>query len=164
MPARSQPLAGEGVGLLPAHDMHLASCAQNAMWTVFVSKTSRQCKLEPLDGGSGPTVAAAKRQQPAAADFQQSPSSPAAAHLSAHHLHFNSNPPALKSRTLQQWTTRPPLTYVRHQPARSAVATQCSAFAHQAGACLQPACKPTEPSSFVTLQYLWTNHHGFSSR
>ena len=82
-------------------------CSQNKMWTIFVHKTDRECKLEPLDGGSGPTLAAPEKQRPQAPDARPLPGASAAT------LTLKGEAAVTRSRSLQQWAAKPPLTYVR---------------------------------------------------
>lgn len=79
-------------------------CAQNKMYTQFIHKTEQQCKEEPLDGGSGPTMLA--HSHPASPDAQQLQSAAASgSRVSA--------ADAATARQLRQWRDKPPLTYVR---------------------------------------------------
>lgn len=85
------------------------------MWTVFVHKTDRECKLEPLDGGSGPTLSdSIRKQRPAAPDAQ--PLSAASAGSAGVDRGVMTQSGAASSRSLQMWGAVPPLTYVSISP------------------------------------------------
>lgn len=74
------------------------------MYTQFIHKTEQQCKEEPLDGGSGPTMQT--DAQPASPDAQRL--QPEAAVLSG----ADTEKAATTARRLRQWRDKPPLTYV----------------------------------------------------
>lgn len=93
---------------------------QNKMYTQFIHKTKQQCKEEPLDGGSGPTMMA--DVQPASPDAQRS-------------LPEAVEGGVARARKLRQWRDRPPLTYVR-RPALSPAKMQRPTALQQSAACL----------------------------
>jgi hypothetical protein len=82
----------------------LRAVLQNKMYTQFIHKTEQQCKEEPLDGGSGPTMQS--DAQPALPNAQRL--QPEAAVLSG----ADTEKAATAARRLRQWHDKPPLTYV----------------------------------------------------
>jgi len=100
-----------GTDAIPDLETVIEDQKQNKMWTVFVHKTDRECKLEPLDGGSGPTLSdSIRKQRPAAPDAQ--PLSAASAGSAGVDRGVMTQSGAASSRSLQMWGAVPPLTYV----------------------------------------------------
>jgi hypothetical protein len=91
----------------PALETVIEDQHQNKMYTLFIHKTEPQCKVEPLDGGSGPTLAADAQQQPASPDAQ-----PLASAESSTSSEAVSAAGTATARRLQQWGKKPALTYV----------------------------------------------------
>lgn len=92
------------------------SLSQNKMYTLFIHKTEQQCKVEPLDGGSGPTLADAA-QQPASPDTQALAAAGSAGFSDGGAASdAASNVGTATTRKLQQWGKKPELTYVSRNP------------------------------------------------
>jgi len=91
------------------------SLSQNKMYTLFIHKTEQQCKVEPLDGGSGPTLADAA-QQPASPDMQALAAAGSAGSSDEGTASDAASVGTATTRKLQQWGKKPDLTYVSRNP------------------------------------------------
>lgn len=93
-----------GTAAIPDLETVIEDENQNKMWTLFVHKTRRECKVEPLDGGSGPTLSHNSHPKAPARDVAAAASVPketAAASAAVS-----------QARKLKQWSRKPALTYV----------------------------------------------------
>lgn len=103
---RGQQRMERGTAVIPDLETVIEDQNQNKMWTIFVHKTQRECKVDPMNGGSGPTLSKTTPLPPA---VQAVASAAAQGHQAADSAALSS---VTQSRRLRQWKEKPALTYV----------------------------------------------------